>query len=134
MNKPAADVEKMEGLGWGYDEDKLKPEVNGKAEKALALEELETLTFLNEQDRVDFAIEKVIATSSHDLVALGFRSSAMRGTIAVKGRGRLSVEKMVGGSTPKISVPTTMQKVRRVFTGGKEKKEETQVEEEWGQS
>lgn len=138
MNRPAMDIEKMEGLGWGYDSEKMKPEVNGRAEKkGMGLEELETLTFLTEQERTDLAIEKVIGTASHDLVALAYRSSYARGSIAVKGRGRASVEKMVGGSTPKISVPTTMQKVRRIFTGRGGQKEteiETSYETDTGAS
>ena len=133
MNKPAADTDKMEGLGWGYDAEKMRPEVNGKAkQEGLNLEELETLTYLSDTERINCAIEKVIGTASHDLVALSFRASVMRGSVGVKGRGRADVGKMIGGSTPHISVPTTMQKVRRIFTGGsKGKEEETQREEEW---
>lgn len=135
MNKPAADIEKMETMGWGYDPEKMNPEIDGKAgtPKGLAQEELETLTYLTEQERTDLALEKIIGTASHDLVALGYRASYARGSIGVKGRGRADVGKMIGGSTPHISVPTTMQKVRRIFTGRGGEKKEVQSEEEWGQ-
>lgn len=129
MSKPANDISKMETLGWGLDAEKMNPQVDGK--EGLNQEELETLTYLTEADRVDLAIEKVFARASMDLPALAFAESYARGSIAVKGRGRTSIEKMVGGSTPKISVPTTMQKVRRVFSGRGEKKEQVGSEEEW---
>ena len=116
MNKPSMDYEKMEDLGWGLEPERMKPEVNGKAVK-LEQELLETLTYLTEAERLDLSIEKVIARAAFDLPALAFDSAFARSSVAVKGRGRADVRAMVGGSTPKISVPTTLQKMRRVFRG-----------------
>ena len=131
LNKPASDIEKAEGLGFGYDSDKMKTEVNGSAKKAMEQEELETLTFLNESERLDTSIEKVLATASGDIIGLAYRADFMRSSVAVKGRGRDSVKVIVAGQAPKISVPTTLGKVRRIISNrGKEESRE----EEWSQA
>ena len=123
MNKPASDIEKMEGIGWGYDPDKAKTEVNGNGRKALDQEELETLTYLNEGERLDCSLEKVLAGLSGDMVGLAYRADFMRSSVSVKGKGREGIIKILGTSTPKISVPTTLSKVREKLTGGKKERE-----------
>ena|SRR5712691_5559149 len=117
MNKPSVDYAKMEDLGWGLEPERMRPDLNGKARELLQQEQLETLTFLTESERLDLSIEKVIARATFDLPALAFDQAFARSSVAVKGRGRADVKAMVGGSTPKITVPTTMQKVRRIMTG-----------------
>lgn len=132
LSKPANDLEHMDLLGWGYDKEKLEPK---KAEQnsnpGLDQEELMTLSFLSEQDRIDLAMENTIARAAFDLPALVFDANYAMGSIGIKGRGRESIHKIMAGTAPKISVPTTMQKVRRIFKGGGNKKEEVGTEEEW---
>jgi len=135
MNKPASDLSRIETLGWGYDPDKLDPKVNGKAGASpgqgvqpvaedLDQEMLETLTFLSPGERLDLSIEKVIGRAVLDLPALGFTEAFARSSIAVKGRGRASVEKMMSGTGQRISVPTTLQKIKRTLVGGQKMAEE----------
>ena len=132
LSKPASDIERMEGIGWGYDPDKTAPQVDGKATKALEQEELETLTYLSEGERETTSIEKVLATMAGDMVGLAYRTDFMRSSIGVKGKGRESIHKITAGNVPKVSVPTTMQKVRRVLTGRGGKKQGEEEETSYG--
>ncbi len=129
LNKPSDHLTQAENLGWVYDPRNLSEEINKKYK--IANEMLSTLAVISKEERSSIAAEIVLSKAYGDLFGLEYVIEYMRTSLSIKGKGHDDTVKIVAGSTPKISVPTTMQKVKRVLTGrnGEERKETTEMYE-----
>ena len=92
---------------------------------------IQTLVILDETERFLLSVDNVLAAAYQDKIALDYNEQFARSSVAVKGQGRKDAKEVIGSIKQSISIPTTLQKVRRILTGrgGEDKKDE--VQEEW---
>lgn len=124
LNKPSEALPQSQNLGWVYDQRNISEEINKKYN--LANEMLSSLSVITKDERSLIAAEIVLAKAYGDLFGLEYVIEYMRTSLSIKGKGHDDTVKIVAGSTPKISVPTTMQKVRRILTGNRNGSAETE--------
>ena len=116
-----------QSMGWIYDWEMLDPKVQSDV---IEIDRLLTQTDLKQAEVEPIAAEIMIATAYNSHTSLSFVIRKLQARISVKRQGRKDTKELVAGTTPKISIPTTMQKVRKVLTGRGHKGDE-KVEEEW---
>ena len=117
-------------MGWIYEWQMLDPQVQSDI---IEIDKLLTQTDLSKNEVEPIAAELMIATAYNSHTSLSFVIRKLQARISVKRQGRKDTKELVAGTTPKISIPTTMQKVRRVLTGkGKEKETEEEQSVEYG--
>ena len=95
---------------------------------------IQTLVILDETERFLLSVDNVLALAYQDKIALDYNEQYARTSVSVKGQGRTDAKEIIGSVKQSVSIPTTMQKVRRIFTGrgGKMKETDREVETEVG--
>lgn len=135
LARPADHMSTTDRLAWAFDPDVLNPEVDGHkagpgsqpgqaAAEGIGAEQLESLTVLDQEERFLLSVDNTLAIAYNDVMAADFNQHFARSSIAVKARGRDDALKLQQATNQKISVPTTLQKIRKRFVGGKEQKPE----------
>lgn len=126
ISKPSDAIATPDKIGWVFDVGNITHLV--KAKNAMAQEMLESLSIISKEEKDVISTELTLATAYGDLFALDKVIHLLRLSLAVKGKTHDDILKLIGGSAQKISVPTTMQRVRRVLTGRGGKVEEEVTE------
>jgi hypothetical protein len=130
LSKPAKRLKVSNNLAWAYKADNFNPDVNHKDAEEFDQVANDTLAILDKEDRFLLSVDNTLATAFGDVFALNFNEHLAHTSIAIKGQGRKDAKEVTGGVKQSISMPTSLQKMRRVLTGrgGKvEEEEETTI-------
>ena len=115
-------------MGWMANLSDLEAgEAGEKDENVISDEMLQSLSIIKERERDLVAVEMTIGRAVNDLVSASLIENRLRLSPSVKGQGRKDLKEIMGGVKQNISMPTALQKTRRILTGRGGKVEEAET-------
>lgn len=133
--KPSEHLRPTAIMGWMSNLQDLEAgDPGGEDENVLTDEMLQSLSIVDKRERDLIAIEMAIGRAANDYVSASLIEHRLRLSPSIKGQGRKDLKEIMGGVKQSISMPTSLQKMRRVLTGrgGKEIEEENSESLEMG--
>lgn len=89
-------------------------------------EVLQSLSIINPRLYDALRVEMVVGRACNDYVSSALVEATLRLSPSVKGQGRKDLKEIMGGVKQNISMPTALQKTRRILTGRGGKEIETE--------
>jgi hypothetical protein len=122
--KPSEHPKATATMGWMANLNDLEA---GDDKNILYDEMLQSLSIISQKEKQLIAVEMTIGRAINDNVSASLIENLLRLSPSVKGQGRKDLKEIMGGVKQNISMPTSLQKMRRTLTGRGGKTEEVET-------